>query len=97
MRAMTLVLMQWSAVVQLTSVLMVAAFFLVLARSSRRAETQWWALAWFSNVGALLVTTYFWIAQPTHLAVWQGSYLGLKLAFAGAGMVALSKRRAAAA
>ena len=78
---MTLVLMQWSAVVQLTSVLMVAAFFVVLARSSHRAEVQWWALAWFSNVGALLVTTYFWLAQPTHLAVWQGSYLGLKLAF----------------
>ena len=78
---MTLVLMQWSTVVQLTSVLMVAAFFVVLARSSRRAEVQWWALAWFSNVGAMLVTTYFWIAQPTHLAVWQGSYLGLKLAF----------------
>ena len=47
MRAMTLVLMQWSTVVQLTSVLMVAAFFVVLARSSRRAEVQWWALAWF--------------------------------------------------
>ena len=78
---MTLVLMQWSAVVQLASVMMVAAFFAVLARSSRRAEVQWWGLAWFANLGALLVTAYFWIAQPTHLSVWQGFYLGLKLAF----------------
>ena len=43
---------------------------------------QWWALAWLSNVGALLVTAYFWIAQPDAISrCWQGSYLGLKLAF----------------
>ena len=43
---------------------MIAVFFVVLARSMRRAELQPWVNAWLANVGALAVTTIYWLFQP---------------------------------
>jgi diguanylate cyclase (GGDEF)-like protein len=80
---MDLLLMRWSTAAQLTSLLMVAAFFLVLARSSRRAEIGWWVWAWLANVAALSVTVFFWVVQPqSGVRGLLGSYGALKLAFA---------------
>jgi diguanylate cyclase (GGDEF)-like protein len=78
-----LMLWRWSSVVQLTSLLMVAAFFIVLVRSSRRSEVRSWVLAWVANAIALSVTVHFWLVQPERgfgLAI--GSYAGFKAAFA---------------
>jgi diguanylate cyclase (GGDEF)-like protein len=47
----------------ITSV-MIAVFFLVLTRSNRRAEMQWWTAGWFANVAAMTSTIIFWYAQP---------------------------------
>ncbi len=79
---MDLLLWRWSTAVQLVSLVMLAAFFLTLARSSRRAEVGWWVLAWLANLGALGVTAFFWYAQPDILfPPARGTYVGLKLAF----------------
>lgn len=80
---MDLLLMRWSTAAQLISLLMVAAFFLVLARTSRRVEIRWWVWAWLANVAALSVTVFFWVVQPqSGVRVLLGSYGALKLAFA---------------
>ncbi len=79
---MDLVLWRWSTVVQLTSLLMVAGFFLVLARTSRRFEVRSWVLAWLANAIALGITVYFWLVQPARGFGWlTGSYMGFKIAF----------------
>jgi diguanylate cyclase (GGDEF)-like protein len=79
---MNLALWQWSSVVQLTSLIMVAAFFVALARTSRRPEVRWWVLAWFADVGALSITAYYWIFQPTlRLGLFWGTYMAFKTAF----------------
>lgn len=43
---------------------MIAVFFLVLTRSNRRAEMQWWTGGWFGNAIAMTITLAFWYAQP---------------------------------
>jgi len=78
---MDILLWRWSTAVQLTSLLMVAGFFVVLARSSRRVEVKWWVLAWGANATALAVTVFFWFAQPSSLALAIGGYTASKLAF----------------
>jgi hypothetical protein len=79
---MDLVLWRWSTVVQLTSLLMVAGFFLVLARTSRRFEVRAWVLAWLANAIALGITAYFWLVQPARGFGWlTGGYMGFKIAF----------------
>jgi diguanylate cyclase (GGDEF)-like protein len=79
---MDLLLWRWRTVVQFTSLLMVAAFFVVLARSSRRAEVGSWVLAWLANAGALGITAYYWLVQPMHgVGAVIGGYIGLKVAF----------------
>ncbi len=79
---MDLLLWRWSTVVQLTSLLMVAAFFLVLVRSSRRAEVRSWVLAWLANAAALSITVYYWLVQPSQgVGIVIGGYTGFKLAF----------------
>lgn len=79
---MDLQLWRWSTVVQFTSLLMVAGFFLVLGRTSRRAEVRSWVLAWLANAAALGVTVYFWLVQPAQgVGVLIGSYAGFKIAF----------------
>lgn len=61
---MELLLWRWSTSVQITSDLMIAVFFLVLARSVGRHELRPWVNAWLANLVALSVTIAFWLAQP---------------------------------
>lgn len=61
---MELMLWRWSTSAQIASALMIAVFFVVLARSMRRAELQPWVNAWLANLGALAVTTIYWLFQP---------------------------------
>jgi len=61
---MELLLWRWSTSVQITSDLIIAVFFVVLARSVRRAELRAWVCAWLANLGALLITILFWLLQP---------------------------------
>jgi hypothetical protein len=79
---MDLLLWRWSTVVQFTSLVMVAGFFLVLARTSPRSEVRSWVLAWLANTTSLALAAYFWVAQPTQGFGWLlGGYMGFKLAF----------------
>ncbi len=79
---MDLLLWRWSTAVQFTSLLMVAAFFVALGRSSRRAELRWWMLAWFANVAALGTTVFFWFVQPrVHVGWVIAAYMATKLGF----------------
>jgi len=59
-----LLLWRWSTSVQISSDLMIAVFFVVLARSVGRAELRPWVAAWLANLVALSVTIVFWLAQP---------------------------------
>ncbi|MBV8544103.1 MAG: GGDEF domain-containing protein [Acidobacteria bacterium] len=61
---MELLLWRWSTTAQITSELMIAVFFVVLARSVRRVEMRPWIQAWLWNLAALFVTITFWFAQP---------------------------------
>jgi diguanylate cyclase (GGDEF)-like protein len=61
---MELLLWRWSTSVQITSDLMIAVFFVVLARSVGRAELRPWVNAWLANLVALSVTIFFWLAPP---------------------------------
>src|SRR5438874_12244434 len=61
---MELLLWRWSTTAQITSELMIAVFFVVLARSARRVEMRPWIQAWLWNLAALFVTIIFWFAQP---------------------------------
>jgi diguanylate cyclase (GGDEF)-like protein len=61
---MELLLWRWSTAVQATSLVTIALFFLVLARSVRLAEVRWWAIAWVANLAALGATLFFWYFQP---------------------------------
>ena len=51
---MELLLWRWSTTAQITSELMIAVFFVVLARSVRRVEMRPWVQAWVANLAALL-------------------------------------------
>lgn len=66
---MELLLYRWSTAVQITSDLMIAVFFVALARSVRRVELRPWVNAWIANLVALLVTVAFWLIQPTPAAL----------------------------
>lgn len=57
---MDILLWRWSTAVQLTSIVMVAAFYAALARSTPRAELRWWLRAWLVNLAALTITLTFW-------------------------------------
>jgi diguanylate cyclase (GGDEF)-like protein len=89
---MELLLWRWSTAVQVSSTLMIALFFVVLAQSIRRAELRPWVGAWLANFGAMLVTILFWALQPQSpivIALVRGLYIFLKtlfvvLMFAGA-------------
>lgn len=80
---MELLLWRWSTATQVTSIVMIAAFFAALARSTPRAELGWWLRAWLANLAALLVTLGFWyFDSPVWLApVVRFSYLWTKTAF----------------
>jgi diguanylate cyclase (GGDEF)-like protein len=61
---MELLLWRWSTLVQATSDLMIAVFFVALAHSVGRIEMRAWVNAWLANLAALLVTIMFWLLQP---------------------------------
>lgn len=58
-----LLLWRWSTLVQLSSLAMIAAFFVLLARTNPRSELKWWARAWAFNLLAILFTSGFWMWQ----------------------------------
>lgn len=58
-----LLLWQWSTIVQVTSLAMVAAFFVLLARANPRFELKWWSRAWTANFAALVATSLFWLLR----------------------------------
>lgn len=62
---MELLLWRWSTTAQITSALLIAVFFYVLRHSVRRVELRPWVHAWLFNLGALVVTLIFWLAQPS--------------------------------
>lgn len=66
---MELLLWRWSTTAQITSALMIAVFFVVMARSVGRVEMRPWVGAWLANLAALLVTIVFWFFQPDSQAV----------------------------
>ena len=77
-----LLLWQWSTAVQMTSLAMIATFFVLLTRFGRRTELRWWALSWIANLVALVVTLVFWYARPDSLPpLIAGLYVGSKTAF----------------
>ena len=81
---MELLLWRWSTTAQITSALMIAVFFVVLARSVPRAELRPWVRAWLMNLAALMVTSVFWLAQPKSQAVFvtlRGGYFFTKTMF----------------
>ncbi|MBB6182821.1 GGDEF domain-containing protein [Oleiagrimonas soli] len=61
---MELLLWRWSTIVQATSNLIIAVFFIALALSLRRRELHAWLGAWLFNLGALGVTITYWIVRP---------------------------------
>ena len=81
---MDILLWRWSTAVQFASSLFIAVFFIVLSRSIRRPELQWWQRAWIANFLALVVTLSFWYLRPSGavvLPLLRGAYLAAKLAF----------------
>src|SRR5215470_9729276 len=71
----------WSTAVQTTSVLMIAVFFAVLARSVRLAQVRIWVLAWVCNLLALLVTVVYWYLSLPIGPLIRAGYMGGKAAF----------------
>jgi diguanylate cyclase (GGDEF)-like protein len=61
---MELLLWRWSTTAQIASAIVIAVFFVVLARSVRRVELRPWVAAWLANLAALCVTITFWFWQP---------------------------------
>ena len=61
---MELLLWRWSTLVQVTSDLIIAVFFVVLARSVGRTELRAWVSGWVANLAALSITIVFWLTQP---------------------------------
>jgi hypothetical protein len=57
-------LWRWSTSVQLTSLVMIAIFFWMLARSIRTAALRWWVRAWLWNLVALAITIFYWFLLP---------------------------------
>src|SRR5581483_1273745 len=95
-----LLLWRWSTTVQITSELIIAIFFVLLARSLGRAELRGWASAWVVNLTALSVVFVFWALQPgtrASFAVLAALYVFLKTLFVvllGFGTASFSARSA---
>ncbi|MCU1347250.1 MAG: hypothetical protein JWO56_280 [Acidobacteria bacterium] len=80
---MELLLWRWSTAAQVTSVLIVTIFFVVLGRSVGRADIRPWIYAWLANLGAMTVTMLFWYLQPVDLVnlLLRTAYFFTKTAF----------------
>jgi diguanylate cyclase (GGDEF)-like protein len=80
--AQQLLLWRWSTIVQLASLAMAAAFFALLARTSRRPELRSWTRAWLANFLALAVTSVYWVLHPAALfPLFSLLYLAAKAVF----------------
>jgi len=62
---MELVLWQWSIGVQLSSLVLITAFFLVLRRSLPHPSVNSWVRGWLFNLVALVVALFFWVFRTT--------------------------------
>jgi len=72
---MELTLWRWSIGVQTSSLLMIAAFFVILQRSLPREAIGSWVRGWVFNVLALAAALAFWMAEPTPLNQTVGFFL----------------------
>jgi diguanylate cyclase (GGDEF)-like protein len=72
---MELTLWRWSVGVQTSSLLMIAAFFLVLQGSLPRGAIDSWVRGWVFNVLALFAALAFWMTEPTPLNQAVGFFL----------------------
>lgn len=54
-------LWRWSTAVQMSSALLISLFFLVLWRSTHRAELRVWVAAWHANFFALSAMMVYWL------------------------------------
>jgi hypothetical protein len=61
---MELQLWHWSTLAQLASALAIAAYFVALSLSVRRAELHAWVTAWLSNLAAIGVAIAFSLLHP---------------------------------
>ncbi len=59
-----LLLWRWSTAVQITSALLIAAFFVAYARKLDHPALRRWSAAWVANGVALFITWLFWLVQP---------------------------------
>lgn len=57
---MDLLLWRWSTALQVTSLVIITAFFAALVRSTPRDELRWWLRAWVANLIALSITLAYW-------------------------------------
>jgi diguanylate cyclase (GGDEF)-like protein len=78
-----LLLWRWSTAVQISSAVMIAVFFVALARTDLRVELRWWRRAWLINVAALTVTIFYWYVEPpdSWRPIVRGMYLAGKTTF----------------
>ncbi len=77
-------LWRWSTAVQISSALLIALFFIVLLRSTRRTELRIWVAAAVANVGALAATQAFWLPAEQTSDVFNAvkfPYIAFKLSF----------------
>ncbi|HTA64938.1 MAG TPA: hypothetical protein VK753_05490, partial [Xanthomonadaceae bacterium] len=81
---MELLLWRWSTLVQITSDLMIAMFFIALARSLGRRELRDWVGAWALDFVAIAIATAYWLLQPrsdAYFPVISAAYTFAKNAF----------------
>lgn len=62
---MELILWRWSIGVQISSVALIVAFFLILRRSLPRDAISSWVRGWVYNFLAIAVALAFWLLEPT--------------------------------
>lgn len=77
-------LFRWSTVVQLSSLILIATFFVALARSTPAINLRWWIASWSCNVLALFISVSYWFVQPqdfVSMTLMRGLYMGGKTAF----------------
>ncbi len=81
---MEVIIFRWSTLIQLVSLLIIAAFFVALARSRPDVKLRYWIVGWFCNAVALSVTVSYWVVQPDSdliQTVLFALYMGGKTAF----------------
>jgi hypothetical protein len=92
-------LWRWSTPFQLASALVIAAYFVVLARSVRCAELHAWVIAWLANLAAIgIALSWPHPASAVLLPFFKAGYFFAKTQFvtllvAGATHFALEKQR----